>query len=323
MKDTLGVSNHISPQTAGPRENLERGVEKKEPDEQKSATPGGDFPLPFFLLEPVSFFPPNMSDWNVSYRKGCRFCCMANSPTKCCLREQTESAVWDSSQALIRNLRQRRSNVPQSLFLWLTPTPKAQNIKKMCQRMMMRVTSTYPKSSREYMSAKKTVQSSSQRWKGGVTERDYGGEGEVSAREERAARMPEQSQPWALLHIFRERKNDPDMPTEQTQDRRRTERVGGKERGGERTRWGVLQRSKGNARERERERDRRTREQVMWLAQTSHLSPHRGLKCPSLSLQGIISTGWKLHVRPYGKHEYFYNHLSMACRVQEKLQRLL
>lgn len=85
-------------------------MEKKEPDEQKSATPGGDFPLPFFLLEPVSFFSPNMSDWNVSYRKGYRFGCMANSPTKCCLREQTESAVWDSSQALIRNLRQRRSN---------------------------------------------------------------------------------------------------------------------------------------------------------------------------------------------------------------------
>lgn len=122
---------------------------------------------------------------------------------------------------------------------------------------MMRVTSTYPKSSREYMSAKKTVQSSSQRWKEGVTERDYGGEGEVSAREERAARMPEQSQPWALLHIFHQRKNDPDMPTEQTQDRRRTERVGGKERGGERTRWGVLQRSKGNARERERRENQR------------------------------------------------------------------
>lgn len=35
--------------------------------------------------------------------------------------------------------------------------------KKGCQRMMMRVTSTYPKSSREYMSAKKTVKSSSRR----------------------------------------------------------------------------------------------------------------------------------------------------------------
>lgn len=44
---------------------------------------------------------------------------------------------------------------------------------------MTGVTSTYPKSSREYMSAKKDGPVPEREMKGGVKEGDYGGEGEV------------------------------------------------------------------------------------------------------------------------------------------------
>lgn len=44
---------------------------------------------------------------------------------------------------------------------------------------MAGVASTYPKSSREYMSAKKDGPVPEREMKGGVKERDYGGEGEV------------------------------------------------------------------------------------------------------------------------------------------------
>lgn len=46
-------------------------------------------------------------------------------------------------------------------------------------RGMTGVTSTYPKSSREYMSAKKDGPVPEREMKGGVKEGDYGGEGEV------------------------------------------------------------------------------------------------------------------------------------------------
>lgn len=41
--------------------------------------------------------------------------------------------------------------------------------------------------------------------KGGMKEGDYGGEGEVSAWEERAVHMLEQMQPFSLVHIFCQR----------------------------------------------------------------------------------------------------------------------
>lgn len=70
--------------------------------------------------------------------------------------KQTDSAVWKLSPYFNRNAG-KRSKTLQTTAL------QAQSGSK-CQRTV-RVTSTYPKSSREYMSLEKTVQSLSERWK--------------------------------------------------------------------------------------------------------------------------------------------------------------
>lgn len=59
-----------------------------------------------------------------------------------------------------------------------------------CRGRMTGVKSTYPKSSREYMSAKKDNPAPERGMKGGVKEGDYGGEGEVLARN------------WRVPHIL-------------------------------------------------------------------------------------------------------------------------
>lgn len=55
----LRVTNQASPLTAGSRENTDRGAGKKETDERKSATPGGNFPS--YPVFPLAFSPTKAS----------------------------------------------------------------------------------------------------------------------------------------------------------------------------------------------------------------------------------------------------------------------
>lgn len=69
--------------------------------------------------------------------------------------------VWRLSQALNRNVRERRSTNSRVGWLFPSTTPKAHKSPK--SQKSIAVILTHPKSSREYMSLEKTVQSSGKR----------------------------------------------------------------------------------------------------------------------------------------------------------------
>lgn len=74
----------------------------------------------------------------------------------------------------------------------------------------------------------------------------------------------------------------------------------------------MLQQSKGM--------QEREREDHVTGADQSPLSALR-IGVPSFNLQGIISTGWKLHVGLYRKQECFYDPAFYGVESSEKLER--
>lgn len=210
MKDMLGVTNHAA--NSWLQRKLRPRGGKKEPDERKSATPRGDFPLPFFL----DFFPTQASGIFQQHaglermtRKEIQVFLHDKQSYKCCLKKQTVSAGWKPSQALNRNVRERRSNAPNSVLLELTQFQKAQKSQKSSHIDLPEIVQGIHVAGEDSPVLKAKDE---RRYKGG---RLWRRGGSVSLRGESGTHAGANST-FSLFHIFCKRYNNSSTPTERT-----------------------------------------------------------------------------------------------------------
>lgn len=138
------------------------------------------------------------------------------------------------------------------------------------------------------------------RMRGSIKGGDYTGEGEVSVWAERAPHMlwcPTLLQNTQSFPLFTSSKKKKVFKKFTTPAKPVTQGVRGKERARE-------VRSVATAYVRECKRGRAGEEHVTSADQSPPSASRIGL--PPFELQGILSTGWKLHVSPYSKQECFF-----------------
>lgn len=158
------------------------------------------------------------------------------------------------------------------------------------------------------MSLKKTVQSSSKGWKGGMKEEIMEERGKYQAERREwytFCLTLKQTQPFPSSHHLKALIRNP--PRQQS--RHKTETRGEWEGRSEWERWGALQQSKGM--------QEREREKIMWPAQTSHLSPLRGLECRLSTSKESFPLDGNYMLAYIGNRSAFATRLSTACKVQK------